>query len=742
MATAPRVTISETDASQFVVARGAVMAVVGPASKGPLQASTLIRSKPELVTKYGFDLATNDALALCRHILDAGGKVRFSRSVQLTNSADFSTRLSVASTISVNDDGTNPLGAVQTTNSSTLFFNDGDILTVDVNGVTTGVPFNGVAASVDSTIATTWDFTGGAQLLVKVDRGSVQEVNISAGDITSAGGVVAAVTTPILVGIFNDGRLANGFAVDLASDVQLVSDLKGSDSYVEVTGGTMNTLLGFPTSEQASAGPNTVPNLADVDAENLYEALIATPVTNLTPTYDSGTSTLTLTTTATGAGIYLGFTTDATVATKWGWTIGVPGQTTGSAGTSGLPTVKFSAIEEGSWANGAIVTIVANTNDAAKRDITISTSHPGIPAETFSGVNIANLATFQSGTWLLEDLASTNTAPTNLPQVGSYVLGSGDDGITGLTQGNLLGSETSNTGVYPLYENQDFLDVFIPELTDNTSQIILKNVGEDRGTYMHLSFPSTVVTVSQAIDFRRQEGAYAAGTIIDSTYVSFHFGQLSYLNSLTNDTSTRNYENLGGLAGVLSYNDSVNVDKVPGPWLTAAGPKRGATDAFSATPNLSGASNATLDSMASDQVNWFALQSGEVVANGNRTGSSDLTSLLQWANVRRYLLSLRLEISPTLRSAIYEPHDPVLWRSVYKDLVAILETHKNNRAIFEYSVECDQNARNLSDAVLNTTDMISAGILVVEIRVKPIPGVDSITVKVEVSRLSATFTEV
>ena len=38
--------------------------------------------------------------------------------------------------------------------------------------------------------------------------------------------------------------------------------------------------------------------------------------------------------------------------------------------------------------------------------------------------------------------------------------------------------------------------------------------------------------------------------------------------------------------------------------------------------------------------------------------------------------------------------------------------------------------------------MISAGILVVELRVQPIPGVDSVIVTIEVSPLSATFTEV
>ena len=740
MVNASRVSITETDVSQFVVARGAVMAVVGVASKGPLQASTLIRSKPELVTKYGYDLADSDALALCRHILDAGGKVRFSRAVHMTDSSDFATRTSVASTISINDDGTNPLGAVAFTNYTGLFFTDGDVLTVDVDGTPDTITFSGVAASATSVTAETWDFTGGAQLQIKLNRGSIQEVNITEGDITGVAGTVAAVTATILALILNDGRLSSASVSASGTDIVITSDLKGSASYVQVMGGSMNALLGFVTSEAVSAGPNTVPNLADVDAEDLDNAIVAAPITGVTTTFDSGT--VTLTTDATGAAVYIGFDGDAAVATKFGWTIGVPGRISGSDGSAGLPTLKVSAVEEGTWANGVVVTVSQNTNNAAARDIKVSTSHPGIPDEDFHAVTVATISSYTSGNWSLTDLASGNPAPTNLPQVGSYVLAAGNDGLTGITQANLLGAETPNTGAYPLYEDQDFIDLFIPGLTENTSQITLKNLCEARGTFGHLSFPDSVVTVSDAIDFRRQEGAYSAGTIIDSTYVCFHFGQLSYADSLANDGSVRDYENLGGLAGAYSRNDSVNIDKTPGPWLAAAGPRRGTTTAFSATPNLSGSSDAVLDSLASDQINWFALETGTVTIAGNRTGSSDLSSLLQWANVRRYLLSLRLEISPLLKKSIYEPHDPILWSKTYNDLFPVLRGHLNNRAIFDFVIECDQKARNLEDAVLNTPAMVSAGKFILKLKVKPIPGVDSVDVTIEVSPLGVTFTEV
>lgn len=105
-------------------------------------------------------------------------------------------------------------------------------------------PFAGWNAKAALTSATleTYNFSGGETLTVKVDGGAVQTVTFVVGDFA-----VPATATAAEVSARITTDLTGASAADAGGAPRITSDLDGSGSSIEVTGGTANALLGFAT---------------------------------------------------------------------------------------------------------------------------------------------------------------------------------------------------------------------------------------------------------------------------------------------------------------------------------------------------------------------------------------------------------------------------------------------------------------------------------------------------------------
>lgn len=118
----------------------------------------------------------------------------------------------------------------------TFAISDGDTLNVVVDG---GAPqtatFNVSAGAITSGASNPIAIGSGSTLVVKVDGGAAQTVTWSTA--TSNAAQAAAEITSGLTG---------ASAADVGGSVVITSDMIGSDSSVEVTGGTANAALSFP----------------------------------------------------------------------------------------------------------------------------------------------------------------------------------------------------------------------------------------------------------------------------------------------------------------------------------------------------------------------------------------------------------------------------------------------------------------------------------------------------------------
>ena len=86
-------------------------------------------------------------------------------------------------------------------------------------------------------------------LLVKVDDGDVQTVLFETGDFGDIGNATAAEVAAVI-----DADLTDASSEDIGGAPVINSDTKGGGSSIEVTGGTANAALGFPTTKIAGAG--------------------------------------------------------------------------------------------------------------------------------------------------------------------------------------------------------------------------------------------------------------------------------------------------------------------------------------------------------------------------------------------------------------------------------------------------------------------------------------------------------
>lgn len=705
------VEFQEVDKSQITSNAVNAVGVVGPATKGPFGKALLLTNEADLIRYFGDSHSEDPIIEGVKRALNMGGVVRFSRSVHMTDVSNFDTRTSAPASVVLLGEATAAVAAKQTT-SSTAFLNDGDLLKINLSGVVTDVEFQGVAAEVTSGAWNFQDLSQSKTLTVKVDRGPVQELNIIPGQFADAAQVDTAEIASVLNGLIKGASVSKS-----GNAIKITSDTGGSASYIQVTGGTLNALTSFAVEEVASAGPNNVPSLGAVTPADLKAVLDAEDVDGLVTSLADGV--LTLQSSATGADVYLQFDASHGVEAKFGWTVGVDGRITGANAGGTQNALRVDVIEEGTWANGFSVSVVANALDATKRDLTIVSTNPYVPSKTFFDVDLANLPAH--ATWKLTALDADTLS------VQSVVLAGGDNGIAGMIPATRIGTPLTGTGIYALSEVTDILDVMVPLLHDRAQEVILANWCALQGLHAHIMIPN--LSVANAIDYVAGEGDYAANVRIDNSNASFRAGYAEFYDDLKRDGVTlKNLDASSSMIAVLGYNDTQQDSRgnTPGPHLSPSGEIRGKVGQSRVTRPTDLAvdfGRATSDQkakMASLGINWLEMKNGEVLAKGNRTAQVAETSV-SFLNVRRTLNFVRQGLAPILERVSDEPTLVTTWKRAHREQVAFLNTLAdaggtvpvgNDRG---FVVNCDQNARTVSDAVLNTQERIDNAQFVTEV---------------------------
>jgi hypothetical protein len=720
--------------------------------KGKLGVANLVRTWTQFVQDHGNPYLDNDDALIVKQTLTRGTPCYIGRVVHASNPDDITTITAVKSSRVVQDRTTVASPAVLLSSDGPFVLDAGDNIHITVNGSTASdITLSASAAKAESAVVSApsaWNFTGGKVLNVKfgknADAGPTQFISFVNGDFSDP-----ANATPTEVMNKLNASLVGGHAELFTSGsdtgVRLVDDIKGSNSGVLVSGGTANAILAYPTSQQSASGTQNVANIAKTTAAELAAKVTAAAISGLSATTVG--AKFKLVTIATGVSATLKLESPSTIGTKIGMTVNIT--VTGSNSTSATNTLKFQGKSEGTWADGIQYSVADNTTIVGTFDVSIPVQ-PGVTkAELFTQLNmdsssenyVVSILNAKSKVLDVVNQNSAKVAPYNNPQVGTYVLAGGDDGLASLNGGDWYGGPNSKLGVFSFANAKDSMDLHIPGLTDRAAiQAIGNKCKADGNRVFYPSFPNPT-DPDDCVDFINAQNAYAGqGTAFDNNYMAFYFDRPKEKDFTNAD---KFIQGSGHLAAVLGYNDTGNGKLTTGfgTWFAPAGEKRGKIGSLGLEVNLGDDSRQSIREYLEDnQINIFAdFGSGPMVWDQRTTYRAN--SAFKDLNVRRLLIQIRRDTIVLVRSELWDPNDPTMWRAVYRKLEPYFSDLRQRRALYEYDIQCDQNANSVEDAIINNPNDIDEGEFKCNMYLKPTRAARRILLSTIVTSTAAKFTE-
>ena len=461
-----------------------IAAMVGVTERGPIATPTLVTSFDEFRAIFGGFTADADATLAAQGFFENGGQFLYMvRTVHYTDPATAATKTSAAATINLQTPaGAATPGLVLGTLTEPFNLEPGDDLDIAVDGNPADTAtFDAAAATRTSGNTETFDLSDGLTLTVSIDGGSVQTVIFNTAefaDITNA--------TALEVATVMNAELAGCNVTVAAGAVVIISDKRGTDSGVNVTGGTANTggvnRLNFTTGNIAGTG-----DVADIDAVTVAEikAVVEADVTagaGVLVTNVGGAVQIQSNTTGGASSIHVeaGSTADDE--------LGLDNATHNGGAGAAVNTLQVDGKTDGAYGNDlSIMVTVATSGDADEFNLIVLDD--GLVAETFPNLSMVDTAARYAETVInAEGTGSNLIAVTDLdasvdsqrPANGtSSNLSGGDDGLTGLADTDFIGDSAGPTGIRALDTVQDVNLLLIPGQATSAIQNAMITYCED-----------------------------------------------------------------------------------------------------------------------------------------------------------------------------------------------------------------------------------------------------------------------
>ena len=408
--------------------------------------------------------------------------------------------------------------------------------------------------------------------------------------------------------------------------------------------------------------------------------------------------------------------------------------------TTAVATLKVYASSEGAWGNNLKVAVTNSSSDDTLFNIVVYSN--GVVIETIPDLSMdeANERYVEKikGTYVtFEDLESASTGDDNMPAVTTenVALTGGDDGLTGLDDADYIGVEAHKTGLYAFDTVNDALQIATPGVS--SAAVIAAGLAycEKRKDMMYICETPANLDPQGAVDFRKGEGDYTHA-VFNSSYGALYYPKLKVYDA--EFSKERTVSVVGDVLGIMAVNDwKANEARVP------AGLRRGliqnalGVDYNLAAPALLANANLACENQVNPIVNFadygLALWGAQTLQRS--------ASLLREVNVRRMTLVIKKAITTFAWNYIHEPNDPTSWRAFFLAIDPKFREWKTNRWFYDYKIVCDQNAKSLDDAKLNTPESVQRGEFKVKMFYKPVVGIKWILLDFVITRLDAVYDE-
>ena len=412
---------------------------------------------------------------------------------------------------------------------------------------------------------------------------------------------------------------------------------------------------------------------------------------------------------------------------------------------SGAPAAnEFSSISELTTLIDGLTSTVASDDGSI---IVVDAATAGTPGNSIAMSTTSTTGlTLSAGTLLggINAIAATGTITFSADPVtidnpvatASTNLSGGDDGLSGLDDDDWIGSSATRTGLYAFDDIDDAFGLACPESTSPsvvTAGIAYCENREDMVYYAEP--PATVDSADEAIDFRLGEGSWTHSAF-NSSFGAMYFGRPKIRSAKTNEITDISL--IGDVYGVHAYNDAKAEV-----WFAPAGLQRGRI------PNTLGVHynvgtpgrSSEMDDLVNNQISPIVDFSDEGTVIWGEQTLQRAPSALQSLHIRRLLIYMRKALLKINRIYLFEPNDPVTWRRVYNLINPWMDDLLKRRAFYEYLIQCDQDARSIDDAILNTPERIDRGEFTCRLFIKPTRTLKYFGIEAVITKSNANFKE-
>ena len=426
-----------------------VCGAVGITERGPVGKATRCSSLPDYQAKFGRILPTSDvSQAAMGFFTNAGGngELWVVRTVHYGDPSD-TTTAACASASAWLSAVVRQAAVVVAANAGPYALNDGDQLALSLgSGPDLVVTFHGSPAWIAAGAAGPFALADGQTLDIKIDGAATPQVITFAAK--SFANIAAATAQEVITAA---AAQLKGATTDLLNGApRFSSSTRGSSSRVEIIGGTAVAAFHFPQGPAAGAG--NVPSLGAVTIAD-----VRAPVAALVGVTVADGAALTLNAAATTTTLQVRPATSAAFGFD---------QAVHRATDVALPkAVRVDATAPGGYANR-----LRMVSQAGRPGVDLQTVEDGIARDTFRNISldpaspryIETLVNDPTNGSALVRVTDQRLATGAVLSLQTAPLSGGDDGLTGLTDADFVGSPTSKTGLYAFDTVQDLATLIVP----------------------------------------------------------------------------------------------------------------------------------------------------------------------------------------------------------------------------------------------------------------------------------------
>ncbi len=679
-----------------------ILAALGVTERGP-DTPTLLLSFNDYLDIYGGDTANSDLTPAIRAFFDEGGRQAYvQRVLHYTDINNPATQQGAKGTVTLQSAAASPTsGFVTGTEAGPWDLDPGDDLdiTTDLGGPTTAT-FNADAATVTGSNTQPFALANNDTLIVEIDNGSPQTITF----LTSEFSDIANATAVEVAAVIN-AKISGAFADVTANAVRITSDLQGTDSDVTVTGGVnAPTVLGLVAATDAGGG-----NVADISAVTATEAktIIELAVTGVTVTEATG-GELTITRDTAGPTYYVQVVATSTADDEFGFDNAQHFGTSGAA----ADTLVVNGKTKGSYTDDIQIQIETAASGAPDEfnllvvdDGNVAETHPNL-INTVTADNYA-LTIVNANSNLIE-LAQPGAPIYLRPADGlSAAMTGGDDGLSGLTSTDYIGSAAGENGLRAFDTVPDVSMLIVPGQTAAAVQLAMLTYVESTrgGSIFAFLDPPLGLAATEIVTFVETTNQLFGR----SEYGCIHWPGVEVVNpnpAVYGDDDNITIQPSGHVAGLCARNDG---ERPGGIYDAPAGIIKGAFRTVLGLETEETKDKAKRDLIAPKRINPIRVLGGNIICDEslNLLGTSNFPSIQE----RRGVTFIERSLQAGLEFARHRNNDKELRAEVRRAIVGFLTQQMERKAFRTQNASTAFNV-DVSEELNNITVILQNRLLV------------------------------